>query len=170
MASLVSIIVSVVEHTWDLSIVVMPALFITLFAYYLIQQDEQTDVVAAFTAGQRDVILAYSPYLIGGFVLGGAVNYLLGGATVPGAVAVAGALGYAMLHQDVPEPIKSQDVSAYLHHAFWALVLTGSITVIVLLAGTTFMVITTSTGLSWGIELTQHVLAVVFYAVVFWEL
>lgn len=161
-------IVAAVEQTWNLSVAVVPILFVVLFIYYLSQQRDTAGLVELVISSQRDVMLVFTPYLVAGFVTGGVVNMMLAGdGILPGAVVVALALGAAILNRKTPEPTRFEpERPGDVIHLFWVLVLIGSILT------TLLMLVTVSTDAATGtpLQVVKSVLAVVFYATMFWEL
>lgn len=167
MAQGINIIVAAVEQTWDLSVTVAPVLFLTLFAYFLARRGTSNGFLSATVSGQRDMVLAYSEYLVFGLVLGGVTNLFLGTERVVGVLVVAAVFGYALLKQDPPETtVFTLKQVTDIVHLVWVGVLLVSLVGVFL----TFVALSTSAEAGTGLLLMKSVLAVVFYATIFWEL
>lgn len=150
----VGLVVTFVEHVWDVSVVFVPALFILFFVFYMTQREVPSFPSLAISS-QRDMALHYSTYVLTGAVVGGIVAMLLPGSGVMlGALVAVLPVLYGLLREELPEPTVLQlDGVMDAVHLVW-------VGVPVLAAA----------AIVSGQILLQSVVALVFYATIFWEL
>lgn len=150
---LIDLILQVVEATWALSVTVAPAIFLVFFILYLSRRGKAPSYLSVIISSQRDSVLAYSMLLVPALVMGGAVNAFTGG-LLPGVIVATLVAGYGVSTRPFPdpEPLDLHRISEYVH-LVWVVVPVLSVAALV-----------------FGNLLLKSVLAVVFYAVIFWEL
>ncbi len=148
----VGLIVVLVEQIWDLSVLVIPFLFIGFFLLYLVQRNVDSFASLAISS-QRDMALHYSGYVLIGIALGGVVQILASNSYM-GAFAAAVPIVYGVLQQDLPDPtiLQPATITDYAHFTWIAV---PFLAVLAIVAGNILL---------------QSVVALIFYSTIFWEL
>lgn len=153
--SIFTVLTWIVASVWDLSMAVMPVVFLSALAYYW-ERGDADDALALVVTGQRGMVLRYGIYLIAGLVLGGTLHTFVGtGTSFMIGIIIGGLFGvYGLVSEDLPA---AAPVEFAAWHDYRALLWLG----VPLLAAAALV--------------TQHTVllnltALIFYGVIFWEL
>lgn len=160
----IDLILEIVEHSWELSVAVLPVLF-AVFGLLAVaggatsmlrnSGTDLTSFMSLLVASQRDLVTQYGVHLVAGLVLGGTVNaFLVFESLLPGALVTLVVLAYA--HRVLPVPEAEMDLSSLQSYVY-----TGTWLVMPLVA----LAALVSMSL-----LLQSVVALVFYTAVFWRI
>lgn len=141
----------VLQAAWELSTLVVPALYLAALGYTVWTPDGT--VVERVVTSQRGLVLQYGPAVTAGIILGGAAT-VLAGSVVPGLTIIVGVTLYTVWREAPrkPERIRLETWQGRLRLPWVA--------VPVLAAGAVLT----------GDVLLRSVVAVIFYSTIFWEL
>ncbi len=144
--------VAVIEAAWTASRLTAGSLLLVLLGVYWWWYRDAVRPLDALVRGQRRMILAYGPVIVGGCVAGG-VLALLSGSRLLGAAVVAAVTGHALVTREMPEAADAQ-LSGWRDYRLLAWLPVPLVAV----------------GAVLGQPLLQSVAALVFYGALFWNL
>lgn len=149
-----SLTVAVLEATWRLSLLAVPAIYLAMLLYVPLRDDGT--VVERLATSQRGLVLQYGQVLVAGLIGGGAVRVLVGGGigTAAGAV-VAAAAGVVAVVQEEPRPPRKMHLDTWRG---WPALSWLAVPVLA------------AAALVTGDVVVRSAVALIFYSTIFWEL
>lgn len=146
-------IIAIVEQVWAVSMLVIPVLFLGFLAAYWYRHRDAA-LTAVLVRSQRDLTLQYGLYVTAGCYLGGTVAYLLPDGVLLGAVIAAAFAVYAYMSEPFPEAGAATFTGKQgVYNVVWA------VTPVLALA-----------AVVGGVPVVQQVVALIFYAALFWAI
>ncbi|MDY6774110.1 MAG: hypothetical protein SVS85_02820 [Candidatus Nanohaloarchaea archaeon] len=154
MATLVGLVLELVEASWKLSVEFLPLLYLGFLGYAL-AEDQENSLLATAVRSQESYTLHYGLYIVAGLVVGGLSVSVLGGMEgllSGGAVALTACI-YGYMKEGVPE-MEELELESWTEgiELLWLIVPLLAVA-----------------GLVTGDPLVKSVVALAFYSAVFWE-